>query len=236
MRLRFVRSSSAASGAPSLCLRPLAGVAVHSTPLTTTGRLGFALESAAARVCREAGGRVTLNVRVSDLDLPPRGAQDQRRLEVVADGLPLFHGAQLAIDTTMVSAVRGDAGPLSGWMVQLWCTRGAGKHVPRALGSGRARLVVLACEVGGRWSVESVSFLSQLAKAKVRHEPPAIRAPVTPGCADGAPFLPATRPGPSPRPCWSCVVGLAPTVPHPRALRWLRMTGFPVGRPGTLEC
>ena len=62
-------------------------------------------------MCREAGGRVTLNVRVSDLDLPPRGAHDQRRLEVVADGLPLFHGAQLAIDSTMVSPVRGDGRP-----------------------------------------------------------------------------------------------------------------------------
>ena len=31
---------------------------------------------------------------------------DQRRLEVVVDGLPLFHGVQVAIDT-MVSPVRG---------------------------------------------------------------------------------------------------------------------------------
>ena len=34
----------------------------------------------------------------------------------------------------------------------------------------------LVCEVGGRWSGECQNFLSQLAKAKVRHEPPAIRA------------------------------------------------------------
>ena len=34
-----------------------------------------------------------------------------RRLEVVADGLPLFHGAQLAIDTTLVSPVRSDGAP-----------------------------------------------------------------------------------------------------------------------------
>ena len=33
------------------------------------GRRGFALESAIARVCREAGGRVTQNVMVRDLDL-----------------------------------------------------------------------------------------------------------------------------------------------------------------------
>ena len=33
---------------------------------------------------------------------------DGRRLEVVVDGLPLWNGAQLAIDTTMVSPVRSD--------------------------------------------------------------------------------------------------------------------------------
>ena len=64
------------------------------------GRRGFAFESAAARVCREAGARVGTNILVRDLDLVPQGRPDSRRLEVVADGLPLFHGAQLAIDTT----------------------------------------------------------------------------------------------------------------------------------------
>ena len=40
---------------------------------------------------------------VRDMDPPgPSGW----RLEVVADGLPLFHGAQLAIDTTLVSFLR----------------------------------------------------------------------------------------------------------------------------------
>ena len=35
----------------------------------------------------------------------------------------------------------------------------------------RARLVVLAVEVGGRWSSETRSFLAQLAKARSRVEP-----------------------------------------------------------------
>ena len=69
---------------------------------------GFALESAVACVCREAGGRVTTNVLVQDMDLLPLRQVDNRRLEVVVDGLPLFRGAQLAIDTTMVSPVRSD--------------------------------------------------------------------------------------------------------------------------------
>ena len=71
------------------------------------GRRGFALESAAARICREAGGRVATNVYVRDLDLPVP-ANDGRRLEVVVDGLPLYGGAQLAVDTTLVSALHCD--------------------------------------------------------------------------------------------------------------------------------
>ena len=71
------------------------------------GGRGAALESAAARVCREAGARVSTNVFVRDLDTVFH-VTDSRRLEVVADGLPVFGGAQLALDTTLVSALRGD--------------------------------------------------------------------------------------------------------------------------------
>ena len=46
-----------------------------------------------------------------DMDLLPQGVPDQRRLEVVAEGLLLFHGAQLAIDTTLVSPLRADGAP-----------------------------------------------------------------------------------------------------------------------------
>ena len=41
-----------------------------------------------------------------DLDLLPQDHPDTRRLEVVADGLPLRHGDQLAINTTMVSPLK----------------------------------------------------------------------------------------------------------------------------------
>ena len=49
------------------------------------GRRGFALESATARVCREAGGRVSTNVMVCDLDLDDPRAADAHRLEVVQE-------------------------------------------------------------------------------------------------------------------------------------------------------
>ena len=65
------------------------------------------VESAAARICREAGGRVSTNVFVRDLDLGTP-VTDTRRLEVVVDGLPLFGGVQLAVDTTLVSTLNCD--------------------------------------------------------------------------------------------------------------------------------
>ena len=48
------------------------------------------------------------NVMVRDLDFWPPQLIDNPRLEVVADGLPLQGGAQLPIDTTMVSALTRD--------------------------------------------------------------------------------------------------------------------------------
>ena len=112
------------------------------------GRRGYPLENVVVRICREAGRRVTTNVLVRDLDLAEPNAADARRLEVVADGLPLFGGAQLAVD----------------------------RRYPELVGRrGRARLVVLAVEVCGRWSQETQRFLSSLARAKARSVPPSMR-------------------------------------------------------------
>ena len=87
----------------------LATTAQHAAE--QVGRRGFALESAVARICREAGARVSTNVFVRDLDLIVPNVMDERRLEVVAEGLPLHGGAQLEIDTTFVSALRRDGAP-----------------------------------------------------------------------------------------------------------------------------
>ena len=42
---------------------------------------------------------------------------------------------------------------------------------PELLAAGRCRLVVLAFEVGGRWSDESLDFVRRLARAKARSQP-----------------------------------------------------------------
>ena len=96
---------------------------------------------------------------------------DGRRLEVVAEGLPLFGGAQLALDTTLVSALHCDgstrphAADVDGVALS---PRRRRKEVTYAELEGprsRARLVV-----SGRWSAETMSFLGLLAKARARSE------------------------------------------------------------------
>ena len=139
------------------------------------------VESAAARVCRKAGARVSLNVRVQDMDLARPDVMDNRRLEIVADGLPLFHGAQLAVDATVVSVLKHDGTPhphcadVDGAAMQ--AARRRKETISLEFGGqfGRARLVVLGCEVAGRWSDKCLSFLRQLARAKVRSEPPHVK-------------------------------------------------------------
>ena len=96
--------------------------------------------------------------------------------EVVVDGLPLFGGAQLAVDTTLVCALHRDGTPVgraaeTDGVALKTARRRKERRYPELLGRpARAKLVVLAVEVGGKWSEETRTFLSFLAKAKVRCE------------------------------------------------------------------
>ena len=108
------------------------------------------------------------NVFLREPDLGVGGVLDNRRLEVVVDGLPLFNGAQLAVDTTFVSPIRRDGTPrpraheVNG-IVFKHARRDKETTYPELAGrGGRARLVVLAGEVGGRFSSETAQFLSHL--------------------------------------------------------------------------
>ena len=120
--------------------------------------------------------------RFQCMDLARPSAFDNRRLEIVADGLPLFHGAQSAVDTTMVSVLRRDGTPhprcvtTDGAALETARRRKETTYPELSGQFGRTKLVVLAAEVAGRWSEECRSFLSQLAKAKVRGEVSHLRA------------------------------------------------------------
>ena len=124
-RLRLVRSRGRILPGPSPPCRPMRP---SSSPVPTSascvrlplplaprfcrcrGRLdplgdhprALPLEHAVIRVCREAGAARGCPQVVGDMntDVP---VVDDRRIEVVAKGLPLWHGAQLAVDATPVS-------------------------------------------------------------------------------------------------------------------------------------
>ena len=184
--LRRLRLPLPSSVRTCRCGRVLDNLGDHRASCPRAGVLagrGFALEAAAARVCREAGARVVTNCMVRDmnLDVPP---DDGRRLEVVANNLPLWNGAQLAIDTTLISPLRSDGTPTShaahfdGVALQR-ARRRKERTYPELLDrNGRVRLVVLAIEIGGRWSEEAQDFIMQLARAKARTAPVSLQTSV----------------------------------------------------------
>ena len=135
---------------------------------------------AAARVCREAGARVTTHTLLSDLNVPSVDRFDNRRIEVIANGLPLHHGAQLAVDTTLVSPLTS-AGQPRHWRGDFTAAaladarRAKERAYPELLRGGRCKLVVMALEVGGRWSTEAASFIRQLAQTRCRAAPAALQ-------------------------------------------------------------
>ena len=161
------------------CGRPLDSFGHHRTACARAGvlaRRGTHWRASPARICREAGGRVSTNVFVRDLDLMEPGVADGRRLEVVVNGLPLFGGSQIAVDTTLVSALHCDGTPLrraaveDGVALTVVALRKS-RTYPELVGPrARARLVVMGVEVGGRWAPETRTFLSLLARARARGE------------------------------------------------------------------
>ena len=97
----------------------LAGVAVLSTALVT-------VQVVCWQVCW-GGGVMHWSLRQHVLDLVGICVQDQRRIEVIAEGLPIFHGVQLAIDTTLVSNLTDGAQRL---MEQPWRLLDAARSAP----------------------------------------------------------------------------------------------------------
>ena len=129
------------------------------------------------------GGRVSTNVFVRGLELAEFNALDNRLVEVIADGLPLWHGAQLAIDTTLVSPCAETIQHEEHSGSTLQEARRRKRTYPELAGeAGRARLVVLAAEVGGRWSDETAQILRWLAKARVDSVPSLLQGRVKVAC------------------------------------------------------
>ena len=95
---------------------------------------------------------------------------DDRRLECVVTGLRFYNGAQLAVDTTLVSPLTGRGEPRPRALTENGAAMADARkrkedRYPELRGT-RCRLVVTAMEVGGRWSEEAYNFLEDLAAAR----------------------------------------------------------------------
>ena len=175
-RLRMVLPLSARRCSCRRFLDPLGDHRAACARAGLLGPRGMQLERAAGRRCSEAGARVAWNVFLRDmnLDVP---VTDERRIEVVANGLPIWRGAQLAVDTTLVCPARADGAPrpqadqVPGLALRDARRRKRRQTYRELRRARRCRLVVLGFEVGGRWHEESVDFVRRLARARALQAP-----------------------------------------------------------------
>ena len=115
------------------------------------------VEKMFARILSEAGATVLDKHKIADMELPGARTGDNRQIEIVAKNLRLKRGIPLACDATLVSPLRanGEAKPRTANHDGAAITeieRVKRRTYPELLTSSRCRLVVLAGEVGGRWS------------------------------------------------------------------------------------
>ena len=154
---------------PSHSLRDPAAVGVGWTPLATTGLPAPRRGSSRARTSGRAfavraahgGARVARNVRVADMNIDVPVADD-RRIEVIANGLPLWHSAQLGLDATLVSPLTraGEPHPPAdvepGHCVAAAARRNRQGTYPELQRARRCRLVVIGFEVGGALALKQL--------------------------------------------------------------------------------
>ena len=116
--------------------------------------------------------------------------QDERRIEVTANGLPLWRGVA-AWRRAALRRYNPGAAPDGCWHAtprqrhHCWGSC-AGRRArqgpdlnPELAQANRCRLVVLGIEVGGRWSSQAAEFVRRLTRSRARAAPVAARAAVT---------------------------------------------------------
>ena len=147
----------------------------HRAACPRSGRL----RSRAVPPERTLARTVRCNAKLRDMNVVV-SASDERSIEVLASGLPFHHGAQLAIDVTLRSALTSCGNAIPG------AARENGAALARArpdkerkfaelLEGDRCHLVVVAPETGGRWSSEALELVESLASARAREAPPILR-------------------------------------------------------------
>ena len=133
------------------------------------------------RVAREgvgANGQVVGQAWLAHTTAPGVAAGDRRRLDLVVYGAS-ERGEALCCDATVVSPlrrngrVRARAAEVDG--AALAGARRRKERTYPELDGGGTRLVVLGCEVGGRWNDEARRFVNRLASLRAAQAPPLLR-------------------------------------------------------------
>ena len=117
--------------------------------------------------------------KLANMGLPGVSAADKREVEIVAKNLPMRHGIPLACDVTVVSPLHaiGDARPRAAVESVALADAEDLKHktYPELVKSPKCQLVVLACEIGGRWSDTCCWLIKNLAEFRSEKAPPRLR-------------------------------------------------------------
>ena len=155
----------------------------HRAACPKTGRLkkrAVPPECAVARMCREAGATVRRNAKLKDLNLGV-SQSDGRHVKVLAQGLPCYGGRPMVVDVTLRHGLTAEGLPHPGAATRDGAVAERARQdkedtYPELVGSSRCKLVVVAVEMGGRWSAEAADFVERLAYAKARETTPLLRA------------------------------------------------------------
>ena len=123
---------------------------------------------------------VRVNAKLRDMNVEVQ-ADDERAIEVLASGLTIHQGAQLAADITLRSTLTS-----TGCLARPGAATADGAALVRAradkeakcfelLQGNRCHLVVVGLETGGRWSTEATTFCRHVGAGRAREVPSVLR-------------------------------------------------------------
>ena len=154
----------------------------HYAACMRTGRVqarARPAERAWERVLKEAGATTYFQKLLRETTLPV-DPTDARRIDILATGLPAYYGRPLFCDATVRSPLTAAGLPhgraaLDDGFVLRTAMADKRRQYGDVFRSRSAELVVLACEVGGRWNEEALSLINTLARNKVANTTPLLR-------------------------------------------------------------
>ena len=137
------------------------------------------MERAWTRIAKEARTRVVHKQLLRDTNVAGVAADDRRQLDMVVYGLTRS-GAALCCDATMVCPLDSRGRPTSraADVDGAALTRAEGRKAetyPELVAGPAGRLVVLACETGGRWNGGAQRFVRSLARHRASEAPAPLR-------------------------------------------------------------